>query len=50
MAVPQGPELWVHPTDQHANELAHDVAGRTLARFLAESGLVPAADGDPTDG
>ena len=26
-----GPELWVHPTDQHPNEDAHAIAGRVLA-------------------
>lgn len=29
-----GPELWVHPTDQHPNEQAHAIAAEQLARFL----------------
>jgi hypothetical protein len=31
-----GPELWVHESDQHANEIAHAVAGAALAGFLGE--------------
>ena len=27
-------ELWVHPADQHPNELAHRIAGETLAGHL----------------
>jgi hypothetical protein len=34
-----GPELWVHPYNQHANEEAHEIAGRALGRFLIESRL-----------
>lgn len=34
-----GPELWVHPTNQHPNERAHRIAGEALARFLTERGL-----------
>ena len=30
----EGPELWVHATDQHPNEIAHDIAAREIARFL----------------
>jgi hypothetical protein len=30
----RGPELWVHPTDQHPNELAHAIAARALAQRL----------------
>ncbi len=30
----QGPELWVHPTDQHPNEIAHDIAARAIAEYL----------------
>ena len=30
-----GPELWVHPTDQHPNEVALRLAARSLADFLA---------------
>lgn len=32
----RGPELWVHPTDQHPNEIAHDIAARAIARHLIE--------------
>ena len=35
-----GPELWVHPTDQHPNEQAHNIAGGAIVRFLTESGLI----------
>ncbi|MBX7168858.1 MAG: hypothetical protein K1X74_21155 [Pirellulales bacterium] len=31
-----GPELWVHPTDQHPNERAHALAGEAIGRFLWE--------------
>ncbi len=31
-----GPELWVHPMDQHPNEMAHKIAARAIARFLTE--------------
>jgi hypothetical protein len=29
-----GLELWVHPSDQHPNEIAHDMAARAIAWFL----------------
>lgn len=29
-----GPELWVHPIDQHPNELAHRLAAEAIAQFL----------------
>jgi hypothetical protein len=29
-----GPELWVHPTDQHPNEVAHAIAARAIFEFL----------------
>lgn len=29
-----GPELWVHPTDQHPNEIAHGLAARAIAAYL----------------
>ena len=32
--------LWVHPSDQHPNERAHAIAGRALAEFLQNEGLV----------
>ncbi len=31
-----GPELWVHPVDQHPNEIAHDLAARELLKFLRD--------------
>jgi lysophospholipase L1-like esterase len=31
-----GPELWVHETDQHANEIAHAVAAEALQEFVRE--------------
>ncbi|MDP7015336.1 MAG: GDSL-type esterase/lipase family protein [Pirellulaceae bacterium] len=30
----RGPELWVHPTDQHPNETAHLVAAKAVAAYL----------------
>jgi len=36
----EGPELWVHPTNQHPNEVGHEVAGDALFGFLVEEGLV----------
>ena len=33
----RGPELWVHPTDQHPNEVAHRLAAKAVAeRLLAD--------------
>lgn len=29
-----GPELWVHPTDQHPNEIAHGRAAQAMAEYL----------------
>ena len=29
-----GPELWVHPTDEHPNEIAHGIAARAIAGYL----------------
>ncbi len=29
--------LWIHPTDQHPNEIAHDLAAETIARYLSAS-------------
>lgn len=29
-----GPELWVHPTDQHPNETAHEVAALAIGEYL----------------
>ncbi len=40
-----GPELWVHPTDQHPNETAHRIAADVIAEFIvqdaAKLGLTP---------
>jgi lysophospholipase L1-like esterase len=33
------PELWVHPTDQHPNEIAHGIAGKVLAKRMIEDGI-----------
>jgi lysophospholipase L1-like esterase len=33
-----GPELWVHPNNQHPNEIAHRIAADALARAIMESG------------
>ena len=30
----EGPELWVHPSDPHPNEIAHDLAARAMAEYL----------------
>ena len=35
-----GPELWVHPSNQHPNEVGHAVAGEALHAFLAAEGLL----------
>ena len=32
----RGPDLWVHPTNQHPNEKAHAIAGAALYRFWSE--------------
>lgn len=29
-----GPELWVHPVDQHPNEIAHALAATAIAEFI----------------
>jgi len=31
-----GPELWVHPTDQHPNEIAHRIAAEVVAEYVRE--------------
>ena len=31
-----GPELWVHPIDQHPNETAHMLAAAAIANFIAD--------------
>jgi len=33
----RGPELWVHPSDQHPNEIAHQIAAIAIARYLKEN-------------
>ena len=30
----RGPELWVHPTDQHPNEIAHAIAARVIGEHI----------------
>lgn len=37
----EGPELWVHPTDQHPNEQAHKIAAEAISQFLVKNALVP---------
>lgn len=32
-----GPELWVHPVDQHPNEIAHDIAAQAISKYLLEN-------------
>ncbi len=32
--------LWVHPTDQHPNEVAHRLAGEALSEFFKKEGLL----------
>lgn len=32
-----GPELWVHPVDQHPNEIAHDIAAKAIYGFLMKN-------------
>lgn len=47
----RGPELWVHPTDQHPNEIAHEIAARTTADYLMANPELfsPALDTVPID-
>ncbi len=40
-----GPELWVHPTNQHPNERAHEIAGQVLYRFVSDCGIVHPSSG-----
>jgi hypothetical protein len=35
-----GPELWVHPSNQHPNEIGHRIAGEALYTFLDQKGLL----------
>jgi lysophospholipase L1-like esterase len=32
-----GPELWVHPVDQHPNEIAHAVAAMAIFNYLSDN-------------
>lgn len=34
-------ELWVHPSDQHPNERAHEIAAAALTAFISERNLLP---------
>jgi hypothetical protein len=36
-----GPELWVHPTDQHPNEKAHKLAAEAIAQKIRDEGWPP---------
>lgn len=36
----QDKDLWVNPTDQHPNEIAHKLAAESLSDFLADQKLV----------
>jgi lysophospholipase L1-like esterase len=36
-----GPELWVHPANQHPDAEAHRIAGDALYRYLLDNRLVP---------
>jgi lysophospholipase L1-like esterase len=33
----KGPDLWVHPSDQHPNEIAHKIAAIAIAQYLKEN-------------
>ena len=33
-------ELWVHPSDQHPNARSHEIAGRAVADFVRQRGLL----------
>ena len=52
----RGPELWVHPTDQHPNEIAHRLAAEAIRSFLTANPVrfrIPAASpalGSPQPG
>ena len=36
-----GPELWVHESDQHPNELAHRMAAEAVHAQLRDQGILP---------
>jgi hypothetical protein len=50
-----GPELWVHPTDQHPNEIAHQLASVAIADYLRDNqqllkvGTPQASDAVPSE-
>ena len=44
-----GPELWVHPTDQHPNEIAHDITARAVAKYLINQSKLFAPGGESKD-
>ncbi len=33
-------EMWVHPTDQHPNEVAHELAAGQVAAYIRKEGLI----------
>jgi len=41
-----GPELWVHPTDQHPNEIAHAIAAHAIAERLQQDPALVEPPGD----
>ncbi|HEV8337609.1 MAG TPA: SGNH/GDSL hydrolase family protein [Candidatus Polarisedimenticolia bacterium] len=36
-----GPDLWVHPADQHPNETAHRIVAERLVEYVAAEGVTP---------
>jgi len=42
-----GPDLWVHPTDQHPNEEAHQIAATAIADHLQAGSLLKQDDNQP---
>jgi hypothetical protein len=46
----EGPELWVHPSNQHPNEIGHQIAGEALWRFLVDEGLAAGVASDSAAG
>ena len=43
MGPVSGPEFWVHPLDQHPNEMAHQISAEEVAQFLQEQQLLATA-------
>ena len=39
-----GPELWVHPTDQHPDEQAHRLAAEAISKKIVDAGWLSAGD------